>query len=447
MWTAFRGELTDCPPPPPCGAVYIRSWGWVSEAVAPWSLQLRRYKLTDSGWQRSDAPLSSRHWSKFLFAKTGSALWSTLQTVPADVLDLARKFGAWRHTATELLALTPLARQLADSAPNLFWMVCAAWESPSKARVRDPAIFQMKRLSLLKWALGSGAQSSQLEFLEKMHPGTRSRSLLLLLRWVFNHPVQQNLLGGLTVIHDHALKHVRTVDTEYWTPVLGALLSSECEPSQDVLEAHSQTVRDIFRLADDLHLPRSEPEQRIQACADLEGLKAVHQDLMTQHHLGCEVPCPFCNDEGETCGMICPACGGTGWLFEVATKATFPPPPVPGTESVVYLQNARALIIEGKEMHHCVGSYANAAAAGECFIYKVLAPERATVEVSVDARGRARIAQAKGPCNGELTQDTHEALKEWVTGAPAGSHAQNGFSASTDRRYLPFRREGSAYGG
>lgn len=65
-------------------------------------------------------------------------------------------------------------------------------------------------------------------------------------------------------------------------------------------------------------------------------------------------------------------------------------------QGITLLATAGEVYEEGKQMHHCVGSYASKAAQGECYLFHVeYEGERATVEMS--PRGYA--LQAYGPSN------------------------------------------------
>jgi hypothetical protein len=60
------------------------------------------------------------------------------------------------------------------------------------------------------------------------------------------------------------------------------------------------------------------------------------------------------------------------------------------------LDTAGAVYAEGREMHHCVGSYASAAASGQCYLFHVdHLDTQATIEVYPDGR----VVQACGPYN------------------------------------------------
>lgn len=71
----------------------------------------------------------------------------------------------------------------------------------------------------------------------------------------------------------------------------------------------------------------------------------------------------------------------------------------------VALQSLRALIVEGKAMHHCVASYYRDICSGQTRIYSVreggkrLATCEFRVLPAISGQGRVRAVQIKGPCN------------------------------------------------
>ena len=60
------------------------------------------------------------------------------------------------------------------------------------------------------------------------------------------------------------------------------------------------------------------------------------------------------------------------------------------------------LYLEGKEMKHCVASYAHRISEGKCAIYKIFwINERYTLEINK----KMRIEQCKGKCNANAPKD------------------------------------------
>ena len=73
------------------------------------------------------------------------------------------------------------------------------------------------------------------------------------------------------------------------------------------------------------------------------------------------------------------------------------------------------LLSEGQTMKNCVASYIHSVAAGKVFVYRVVAPGRATLAVVPGRRsGRWRISELKGHCNTEVSSATVRAVLSWL---------------------------------
>lgn len=77
----------------------------------------------------------------------------------------------------------------------------------------------------------------------------------------------------------------------------------------------------------------------------------------------------------------------------------------------VALRSLRALIVEGKAMHHCVASYHPDIVSGRSRIYSIrLGDHRlATCEMRPWSDARAEVVQLKGPCNSKAPADVLKA--------------------------------------
>jgi hypothetical protein len=95
----------------------------------------------------------------------------------------------------------------------------------------------------------------------------------------------------------------------------------------------------------------------------------------------------------------------------------FPPPPFPGTDTIRPLTTPAELIEEGDLQHNCVGNrvtYEPYVRRGLCYIYRVLAPERATL--SMISRGTVSwsIGELKTARNHTVSRETWRVVREWL---------------------------------
>lgn len=92
----------------------------------------------------------------------------------------------------------------------------------------------------------------------------------------------------------------------------------------------------------------------------------------------------------------------------------FPRPPVPGNESIVPLTLPRDLIAEGARQRNCVASYAPAVADRRTFVYRVLAPERATLSLRRGSGGAWEVSELYLSCNQPVAPRTRRAVEAWL---------------------------------
>jgi hypothetical protein len=92
----------------------------------------------------------------------------------------------------------------------------------------------------------------------------------------------------------------------------------------------------------------------------------------------------------------------------------FPSPPLPGNSDIVPLRSPEALIMEGHTQHNCVGTYVDKVAKGGIYIYRVLAPERATLSI-VRLPGRPwQIGELLLAHNRAVSPETRAAVEHWL---------------------------------
>jgi hypothetical protein len=97
-----------------------------------------------------------------------------------------------------------------------------------------------------------------------------------------------------------------------------------------------------------------------------------------------------------------------------ATGIRFHSPPVPGTAHIIPLRTPEELVEEGREQENCVASYVQAVLEGHTYIYRVLAPERATLSLTRDSLGNWAINQLESRRNHGVQHGTLEAVQAWL---------------------------------
>lgn len=89
-------------------------------------------------------------------------------------------------------------------------------------------------------------------------------------------------------------------------------------------------------------------------------------------------------------------------------------PPFEGTATIIPLTSGQALEEEGADMQHCVGGYAEKMFEGRCYVYKVLAPQRATLSL-YRQDGAWQLGELRGVHNADVDEQTHQYVQQWFT--------------------------------
>lgn len=89
------------------------------------------------------------------------------------------------------------------------------------------------------------------------------------------------------------------------------------------------------------------------------------------------------------------------------------------TVHIIELLDSKQLDLEGKLMHHCVGSYTNSCSTGLCAIYSLRKDHKinghsveATIEVGIKSR---EIVQARKKYNKNLTNSDWNVIERWAS--------------------------------
>ncbi len=115
--------------------------------------------------------------------------------------------------------------------------------------------------------------------------------------------------------------------------------------------------------------------------------------------------------------------GPAALMMEWERECTFPRPPYAGTEHIVPITSPESLFREGLEMRHCAAIYAASVSLHESYLYQVLQPVRATLQIKRNADGVWTFYQMQGKCNQAITQQIIADTLEWLWGSAASETA------------------------
>ncbi|WP_281645815.1 PcfJ domain-containing protein [Parendozoicomonas sp. Alg238-R29] len=155
--------------------------------------------------------------------------------------------------------------------------------------------------------------------------------------------------------------------------------------------------RALVNLLADCHRMGMRNNPALMACTTEQALRRMHDQRVEELNLG-----------GNTARR--------SWLLdESGEPILFPEPPHAGTEYIRPITTPEDLEKEGKEMHHCVGSYVSDVQEGKSYIYKMLEPERMTISIKIRDGSAISIGQIAGVCNRPPAEETRKIVNSWFT--------------------------------
>lgn len=92
----------------------------------------------------------------------------------------------------------------------------------------------------------------------------------------------------------------------------------------------------------------------------------------------------------------------------------FPLPPIPGDDLLQPILDGDDLAREGRDLRHCAGGYGDEVRLGQCYFYRWLGAERATVELALGEDFRWRLNQALGSNNVDVSRATWDRIAALV---------------------------------
>jgi hypothetical protein len=301
--------------------------------------------------------------------------------VPDDVRSMVEAFPARQWHVLAMLARCEGALDLLLTNPALAYCLATCWVftgSPSKTAMRQIRRLVARRRKNVAGALGFPATDSAVAVLAKTDRRACAVPWLLSLRQRLGEPEAHKTLLHLPVLSAPVMTIVCSGLRSFVAPsFLHQLAAASTEDS----EVHVRLLGDTLRML------RQMDDSTNARFWSLRQLHRTHNSLVER--INCE----------QTDELL---------------HYHFPGPPLPGTEQIVPLCEPRALLDEGRTMHHCAASYAPDVAAGGAYFYRVLAPERATLLLRREG-SQWGVGEISGPCNQRVSAETLCRIGDWLS--------------------------------
>lgn len=310
-----------------------------------------------------------------------------INAIPIEIRQQVEPYHYCQTLMLQWLNRSNAARDLLRISPNLLWLlICESNEHCwSEEKLSD--LLSLPRKALLEAIVGHGSPLL-VRILEKVQLNHADRAEYLTLKKAFND--FDALLNVRIMMHIpiHAIYSLCRFPWLSGSKAFRVFVSLSFNRLMDCtaqLTSHEMIWTDALNLSRLLGI--DDGLIALNRCQNFDEVKRLH-DRWTDHlnrsrsHL----------KNGHT---------------------QFPPPPIEGDTNIHPITTAEDLNEEGRLMHHCVASYSAAIMSGRSYIYRILEPQRATIELRL--RGDvASIRQVSLVYNRRPDKETLNTIVKWL---------------------------------
>jgi hypothetical protein len=339
--------------------------------------------------------------------KSNFSVQGFFNDIPQEVISAVRPFQWRQFVLLKMVRHRPAMLELLQSNPVLAWLLADAIASKEIPISVGSKWVLRKRKDILEFA-GMPSSNSLVKTLSRIKSAKYTQILFENLKKLICHNDKMSMLRFVQYIPGgEILNLLKHFDYSYW------LLSTRDSIGMTIWENLTvDNETDVFHLwtnskncAKSLRIAC--PENQLRKCKSIKDLCDIHDLWLNMYNTS--------NTDQRN----------ERFLLEYGTYS-FPAPPLPGDADIIPITTINELQEEGKEMHNCVGSYVEMIMRRECYIYRVLRPERATLEIS-DTTDMHHIRQLKLAHNRVPGAETWAKVRYWFASAiqvsyPAESH-------------------------
>ena len=342
------------------------------------------------------------------------------EQLPPEIVRIVEPFGSHQWALMALMHAELWARDLAKGNPVLAYAFASSYKfrgsPPEAAAVQARWYCHKKQRDLLAW-LGFPGTDAVVKLIRKIPPESASPSILRRLCAALKADKRVlEYLSHLKVVNAAVLELVTI--RPYLDLITPKLLLEMAEEPGEV------SLLDIFQGGMAI-LQKISPRPVIkpftcvkQVRGFQEAAAAQYQDHLRRQELARQEARRLAELDRHRQYIVEMAYRRRKKeLQNKGLQKDYPSPPVPGTKDIIPLTSAGELHAEGKDLGHCVATYEWQVRLGSTYIYRIMAPERATLSIVRGADGRWYRAELKGPGNRKVKPATERMVDLWLEGA------------------------------
>ena len=338
--------------------------------VAPWNKGLGGIAVDDD----EQADITLREVGDWVFGLTDPALLTWKKSFPVDVLTALETMPSHKARLAEYASKSSSINDLLLSNPIFLWGLCEYGFLDNISVDEIEELARLKQRDLARHLKLEGTQQ-QVRLLKRMSGVSRTKDELRSCIRLLKH---QEVCTYLSHAKGELGADLQLLTKHPWLASCPARALIPLLSNQE----HWIIFRDILRMTDDI--------TELQQCTTINAINRLHdrQVVDLNQRRGREL---IRDGHGQ--------------------PVPLPEPPLPATGTIIPITSQAELIEEGQEMHHCIASHLKSVVNGKFAVYRMMAPERLTIEVLVMGGGQLVLREVRGKCN-RLPSDASNAIIE-----------------------------------
>ena len=364
----------------------IRSRLDVYLKYSPWKNGLNIYRYQGRRWtpepRDPDLPLVS----EVHIHSPSLPVHHFIKQIPEAVQSKILSFNYLQTTMLQLAARTEKALDLLCDIPILLWLIAEKYHHRNWSLEKCNIILSKKRKFILKEILDTGSRSD-VKFLKKIKLMHGEQDELNVIKTAIQQRNQGGRLNHWPTVPVQVIALLQRFPNLSEASFLRAAASKTYDRIADGLADSYRTCKlwdDIYHMGSVLEIKNLSAV--LNRTKSVDSLHKIHDRWMERLH------------RKETI---------------ITGGKSFCTPPIPGNNNICPILTFEDLLAEGRLMHHCVGGYVNKINNGGSYVYRVLRPERATLEIIGQGRN-VKIGEFRRLYNQSPSAGTYLAVKNWL---------------------------------
>lgn len=323
-------------------------------------------------------PISLTDVGEWLFEVDDPAVAAWKLTFPDQLLQGVDALPSHRCKAIALAATHEKVVDILVTNPVLLWLLIDRRVIGDESAEQINHLLGDKQVKLCS-LVGLSERKQVVKLLKKAASLKLQKSELESFVELLETPAVRDYLSHQKTISPAVLKLLRT---NQWLVLskARALIPSLCQPE------FRRIFDDVLRMIEDV--------SQLQNCATTAALQRLHDNLVEELN------------ESRGTKLIRDPMGN---------PRPIPPAPLQSAYSIEPITEQIELIKEGREMRHCIASHLFSVVSGDYAVYRMLEPERLTIEIVVTDWGQCFLKEVRGKGNRLPATASMDIIEKWFS--------------------------------